>query len=62
MKSECLCCKHEIPPERPRKCPLCDHEFQGSGWVGIDAHWRAHHEKAMRYEDFWSSLCDEHRA
>ena len=38
----------------PRKfCPLCDHEFKGNGWEGIDAHWRSEHDKIMPYEDAW---------
>ena len=31
-------------------CPECGHVFRGSGWSGIDAHWRAHHEDIMPYE------------
>ena len=62
MKADCLCCKHKVPTERPRRCPLCNHEFKGNGWDGVDAHWRACHEKTMKYEDFWASLCDKHRA
>jgi hypothetical protein len=34
-------------------CPECDHEFQGNGWSGIDAHWRADHAHIMRYEEAW---------
>ena len=37
----------------PKKCPECGHVFQGQGWGGIDAHWRAHHENIMPYEDAW---------
>lgn len=38
----------------PRKvCPECGHVFLGSTWGGIDAHWRAHHEHIMPYEDAW---------
>ena len=59
---ECLCCKNKIPKERPRKCPICGHEFQGQGWDGIDAHWRANHEDYMPYEKFWASLCREHKS
>ena len=36
-----------------KKCPECGHVFQGQGWGGIDAHWRAHHNDIMRYEDAW---------
>jgi hypothetical protein len=34
-------------------CPECGHEFQGNGWDGIDAHWRAKHTHIMRYEEAW---------
>ncbi|MGA9061105.1 MAG: hypothetical protein WB341_05485 [Terracidiphilus sp.] len=34
-------------------CPECGHEFQGNGWDGIDAHWRARHAHLMRYEEVW---------
>jgi hypothetical protein len=34
-------------------CPGCDHEFQGNGWDGIDAHWRAKHEHIMPYGVAW---------
>jgi hypothetical protein len=38
----------------PKKvCPECDHVFQGNGWDGIDAHWRARHERIMPYEKAW---------
>ena len=59
---ECLCCKKEIPKERPRQCPICGHVFQGIGWEGIDAHWRAKHEDYMSYEKFWASLRSEHKS
>jgi hypothetical protein len=34
-------------------CPECEHEFQGNGWDGVDAHWRANHAHIMRYEEAW---------
>lgn len=34
-------------------CPECGHEFQGNGWDGIDAHWRANHTHLMTYEKAW---------
>ena len=34
-------------------CPECGHEFQGNGWDGIDAHWRANHAHVMAYEEAW---------
>ena len=42
-------------------CPECGHVFQGSGWDGIDAHWRSPrvgHEDVMPYEDAWPLLRD----
>ena len=57
----CVCCVAATATSGPRICPVCRHEFQGNGWDGIDAHWRAHHESFMRYETFWRGLCDAHR-
>jgi hypothetical protein len=34
-------------------CPECGHEFQGNGWDGIDAHWKANHAHVMSYEVAW---------
>ncbi len=34
-------------------CPECGHEFNGNGFDGIDAHWRAHHETTMPYKEAW---------
>jgi hypothetical protein len=36
-----------------KTCPECGHEFQGNGWDGIDAHWRAKHEHIMAYGVAW---------
>lgn len=33
--------------------PGCEKEFQGNGWDGIDAHWKAKHTDICSYEDFW---------
>ena len=59
----CLCCDRNQPAGEPRVCPIleCSHEFQGNGWDGLDAHWRAHHEGVMTYEEFRNSLCEAHR-
>jgi hypothetical protein len=38
---------------QPKTCPECGHVFQGNGWDGIDAHWRAKHEAVMSYEEAW---------
>ncbi len=46
-----------LSQERESKiCPECGHEFQGNGWDGIDAHWRAKHENVMPYEKAWPLL------
>jgi hypothetical protein len=37
----------------PNACPECGHVFQGNGWDGIDAHWRAAHGHIMPYEEAW---------
>jgi hypothetical protein len=39
--------------ETRKVCPECGHEFQGNGWDGIDAHWRAKHAHVMAYEEAW---------
>jgi hypothetical protein len=39
--------------DRQFTCPECGHQFQGNGWDGIDAHWRAKHETIMPYEQAW---------
>mgnify|MGYP000020474020 CR=1 FL=1 len=57
----CRCCDVGTPTSGPRICPECTHVFQGNGWDGIDAHWRARHEVIMPYGDFWQSLCEDHR-
>lgn len=40
----------------PKVCPECGHVFKGSGWDGIDAHWKAKHEGIMPYENAWPLL------
>ncbi|MEA2861365.1 MAG: hypothetical protein QOC72_3404 [Methylobacteriaceae bacterium] len=42
-----------VARHQPRVCPECGHMFQGNGWDGIDAHWRAKHERTMPYEEAW---------
>jgi hypothetical protein len=37
----------------PQVCPECQHVFQGNGWDGIDAHWKAKHENVMPYKEAW---------
>ena len=39
-------------------CPECGYEFQGTGFGGIDGHWRAKHEKIMPYEEAWRLIKD----
>jgi hypothetical protein len=49
----------EQPSRRGTKtCPApgCGKEFQGNGWDGIDAHWKAKHEDVCAYADFWAIL------
>ncbi len=51
-----------MPKKLPRQCPVCGQIFQGNGWDGIDARWRASHEDIMPYEKFWTSLCEGHKS
>ncbi len=37
-------------------CPECGHRFQGSGWDGIDAHWKSKHEHLIPYAEAWPQL------
>jgi hypothetical protein len=39
--------------DSPKVCPICRHSFQGTGWDGFVAHWRAKHEDIMRYREAW---------
>jgi len=36
-----------------KSCPECGHRFKGSGWGGIDAHWKANHHDIMAYSEAW---------
>jgi len=36
-----------------KKCPECGRPFKGTGWGGIDAHWKAAHNEIMSYETAW---------
>ncbi len=38
------------------RCPECGHVFQGNGFDGIDAHWRAKHNAIMSYEEAWALI------
>jgi hypothetical protein len=46
-------CRDPQKTTHAKSCPECGHHFQGNGWDGIDAHWRAHHDHIMRYEEAW---------
>lgn len=36
-----------------KTCPECHHVFQGKGWSGMDAHWKARHEHLLPYAEAW---------
>jgi len=36
-----------------KTCPECGHKFQGNGWDGIDAHWKAKHAHLIAYKKAW---------
>lgn len=57
----CLACEKRVPKRGRRRCPECGHAFKGSGWDGVDAHWRARHLDRMPYAQFWEALCPAHR-
>lgn len=57
----CRCCAKGTPETGARQCPECGHVFRGSGWDGIDAHWKSKHDGVMLYEAFWAGLCAAHR-
>lgn len=57
----CLCCSKKMPVTLEKRCPECGHAFKGSGWGGMDAHWKAHHEGLMSYQEFRDGLCETHR-
>ena len=61
MTTECRGCKANTPTVGSRICPECGHTFRGHGWDGIDAHWRARYEDIQSYEQFFASLCEQHR-
>ena len=52
----------EMPTDGKKKCPYCVHVF-ANGWGGVDRHYRTKHEKerGQSYEDWWASMCSEHR-
>lgn len=51
-----------IAESNAKSCPECGYEFQGNGWDGIDAHWRAKHEHLMSYEQAWPFIqSDEYK-
>jgi predicted RNase H-like nuclease len=45
--------KTALLPGSAKTCPECGHEFKGTGWGGIDAHWKAKHEDIMHYHLAW---------
>lgn len=57
----CACCRKGIPTKWVRQCPECAQVFQGRGWSGVEAHWKANHTDVTSYADFWRSLCPAHR-
>jgi hypothetical protein len=68
--ADCLWCEEErssirrLEPGEPRQCPTYDQVFKGNGWDGIDAHWKAKHERSkLPYQEFWEGIptCLRHR-
>lgn len=59
--SRCPC--WGMPTDGPRICPLCDQVFGGSGWDGIDGHYKSKHEKLTEesYASWFGRMCPSHR-
>ncbi len=57
---DCYCCRTGVPIGS-KICPVCDHVFQGKGWEGLDAHWKAKHQDVIPYEVLWNGLCEKHK-
>ena len=47
-----------LAQKAPKVCPECQHTFQGNGWDGIDAHWKAKHDHIMTYAEAWPLVRD----
>jgi hypothetical protein len=47
-----------LSPKTDNVCPECGYQFQGNGFDGIDAHWRAKHDHGMSYEEAWPLIRD----
>jgi hypothetical protein len=45
--------------KEPKVCPECGHIFQGNGWDGIDAHWKAKHGHLKPYAEAWPLIRDD---
>lgn len=60
-RASCLACEKGLPKRGRPRCPACARVFRGTGWDGVNAHWKARHLGIMPYAQFWSSLCAAHR-
>lgn len=51
------------PFGKPKVCPICGHVFKGNRWEGIDAHYKANHEKenGIDYDEWWGKMCEDHK-
>lgn len=58
--NSCLGCDNGTPSDGARICPACGKVFQGNGWDGVDAHWKAKHEGIRPYREFFDNLCAKH--
>jgi len=43
----------QVGPSEKHVCPECGYRFNGTGFDGIDAHWRSRHENIMPYAEAW---------
>lgn len=51
-----------MPIGSPRTCPLCGQVFKDTKWDAVEDHYRSQHkDSAIPHEEWWDSVCNEHR-
>ena len=61
FKASCYSCHKDIDHTGPRKCPVCEVEFEGGGWKGFKKHWIDEHENNHSYDDIMKYMCLDHK-
>ena len=60
-KRSCYSCCRKIDHTGPRKCPVCEVEFEGGGWKGFKKHWVENHENNQSYDNLMKHMCLDHK-